>query len=40
MAERIPSETEDVAIRRSYVRVLIIWVITLAGLYLLQAWFS
>jgi hypothetical protein len=26
--------------RRSYIRVLIVWGLTLAGLYAFQAWFS
>jgi hypothetical protein len=35
-----PSEADDRDIRRSYVRVLVVWIVTLAGLYLFQAYFA
>jgi hypothetical protein len=31
---------DERAMRRSYVRVVIVWVVTLAALYGLQAWFA
>ncbi len=40
MPERRQTEMENVPIRRSYIRVLVVWVVTLAGLYLLQAYFQ
>ena len=39
----MPSMTpanEDVAMRTSYVRVLVVWVVTLAALYAFQEYFS
>jgi hypothetical protein len=35
-----PAAAEDPRIKRSYVRVLVIWVITLAALYAFQEYFS
>jgi len=35
-----PAAAEDPNIKRSYVRVLVVWVITLAALYAFQEYFS
>jgi len=35
-----PAAADDPHIKRSYVRVLVVWVITLAALYAFQEYFS
>ena len=40
MADEQPAPTADNRMRRSYIRVLVIWVLTLAALYAFQEYFS
>ncbi len=40
MATTDPAPTADDRMRRSYIRVIVVWVITLAALYAFQEYFS
>nr|QMS48031.1 hypothetical protein WG33_0230 [uncultured bacterium] len=42
MRNRVPPRGDPPLndMRRSYVRVMVVWVLVLAGLYGLQSWFS
>jgi hypothetical protein len=40
MASTPAQRTADTRIRRSYIRVIVIWVITLAALYAFQEYFT